>query len=327
MTQLPAPSLSQLPESFICHVEQLGAIQVTGEDSQKYLQGQLTCDVQQITDTNMLMGGQCNPTGKLLSVFRMVKAINEDSGYLLIQPNSSIESSLPELKKYGVFSKVDIEQTNDLSFALLVGSTAQAQIKAIAGVLPDSLTQVVTSEDYHFIALGGEPSRYLTIAKPAAIESLMAEFDGDKLSHRVWDLLEITQGIANIPATVAGEYVPQMVNLTHINGVSFTKGCYLGQETVARMQYLGKNKRALFVLAGENVSHDNLAELSTVEVQLGENWRRNGMLVNTYLSDDKTFYGNAILNSDTEEAASLRLKELPSASLTIQPLPYSLEQA
>ena len=114
-----------------------------------------------------------------------------------------------------------------------------------------------------------------------------------------------------------------MVNLQAIGGISFKKGCYTGQETVARMKYLGKNKRAMYIVSGQSESMLDEPEL---EVQLGENWRRAGKLIaQSFDEKTKILTGLVVLPNDTDTAQVLRAKHTPSVELNILPLPYSLD--
>ncbi len=126
--------------------------------------------------------------------------------------------------------------------------------------------------------------------------------------------------------TITGEYVPQMLNVQAINGISFTKGCYLGQETVARMQYLGRNKRALFTL--KTTLKAPLTDSTIIELQLGENWRRAGNVLSYYQSDNGETYLQAVLASDINDDSTLRLKinDQQSTELLLSPLPYSITE-
>jgi folate-binding Fe-S cluster repair protein YgfZ len=111
-----------------------------------------------------------------------------------------------------------------------------------------------------------------------------------------------------------------MLNLQAINGISFTKGCYLGQETVARMQYLGKNKRALFSLnaqLSQPLSCDDI-----IEKQLGENWRKAGDILASYQADDGSCFIQTILSNDEEQ--HLRINTQPETAVAIADLPYTL---
>jgi hypothetical protein len=138
-----------------------------------------------------------------------------------------------------------------------------------------------------------------------------------------WQQAAIAAGEPSLNSEAIGEYVPQMVNLHAIGGISFRKGCYTGQETVARMKYLGKNKRAMYIVAGEA---DGLLDELELETQMGENWRRAGKLISqSYNQETRTLMGLVVLPNDNETGQLLRAKHLPQVELSIQALPYSLE--
>ena len=244
-TNTELPSLAQLPGTYLVELSDFGAISLSGEEQTSYLQGQVTCDVNDSTEQSLLVGAHCDAKGKVFSVFRL---INRSAAHLLLQPKASIDSSLTALKKFAVFAKVTIEEVQDLSFIALVGEDASALLKRQFSQVPDSSSPALQIGSTSLIYLGGEQPRYIIITEQNAIAALVDSFALPVYSQNVWNLLEIAQGFPMLTASTSGHYVPQMINLQAINGISFTKGCYLGQETVARMQYLGKNKRALFSL-------------------------------------------------------------------------------
>ena len=139
----------------------------------------------------------------------------------------------------------------------------------------------------------------------------------------LWWGLDIKAGIPHLEAVHQGEYIPQMLNLQALDGISFTKGCYMGQEIVARAKYRGANNRALFVLAGQ--ASGPVASGDTLEIQLGDNWRRSGMVLNVWQQDGQLWL-TAVLPKDTEADASFRLKQEEGSRLALQPLPYSLTE-
>ena len=104
------------------------------------------------------------------------------------------------------------------------------------------------SDSTTLVYIAGQKTRYLLIDSAPSLENIIEEINLPVYSNNIWNLLEISEGFVQLSHESSGEYVPQMLNLQAIHGISFTKGCYLGQETVARMQYLGKNKKALFSL-------------------------------------------------------------------------------
>ena len=115
------PDLTQLPATYLVSLSHYSAISLTGEEKSKYLQGQVTCDVTTSSEHTLLVGAHCNAKGKVFSAFRL---INRNCAHLLVQPKASIDSSIAELKKYGVFAKVNIAQTDELQFIALVGDDA-----------------------------------------------------------------------------------------------------------------------------------------------------------------------------------------------------------
>lgn len=318
-TQLP--SLTQLPETYLIKLSDFGAISLSGEEQTKYLQGQVTCDVNSSTDSNLLIGAHCDAKGKVFSVFRL---INRSSAHLLIQPKASIEGSLKELKKFGVFAKVSIDIAEDLSFIALVGEQAHTLLQQEFAQVPDSLNPVVQVGSTSLVYLCGKQPRYIIIDEQVAISSLLENLSLPMYSQSVWNLLEISQGFPILSASTSGSYVPQMLNLQAINGISFTKGCYLGQETVARMQYLGKNKRALFCLNTQLEQAFQADEV--IEKQLGDNWRKAGDILAHYQADDGSCVIQAILTNDAEQP-SMRIASQNDAIVTNQTLPYTLETA
>ncbi len=316
------PSLGTLPSTFLIYLKEFSAISIKGEEKSKYLQGQVTCDINNVSEHSLTYGAHCDAKGKVFSVFRL---INRFSAHLLIQPNESISISLSELKKFGVFSKVEIKQTDTLCFCALVGDNATTLLQQHFTQIPDNLTPVIQAGSTTLIYIAGLQTRYLLVDEAAMLEKTISNLSLPIYSQAVWNLLEISNAFPIMSEASCCEYVPQMLNLQAINAISFTKGCYLGQETVARMQYLGKNKRALFSLSTKLESP--LQREDVIEKQLGDNWRKAGDILSSYQADDGTFYLQAILTSDLydeKEPSHLRMKLQPQSILSIKKLPYSL---
>lgn len=311
------PSLDELPQSFIVSLDNCSAISLKGEEQTKYLQGQVTCDVNDINDNNLLIGAHCNAKGKVFSAFRL---INRNNAHLLIQPKASIFNSITELKKFGVFAKVEITPTDALSFFALAGEKATNVLQEQYNQIPDNLTPVVQSNTTTLVYIAGKQARYILIDEKNVLDNIISKFKLPIYNSSIWNLLEISQGFPQLSDVSSGEYIPQMLNLQAIHGISFTKGCYLGQETVARMQYLGKNKRALYSLKvnlAQPIKNDDV-----IEKQLGENWRKAGDILSTYQADNGLCYIQAILNNDSDKNTAFRLASQPESNIMVQSLPY-----
>ena len=139
--QTSLPNIEQLPESFDVLVDNISAISVTGDEADKYLQGQLTCDVTQLAKNKLLVGGHCDAKGKIFSAFRLIDHTNRR---LLIQSKDSLATSMKELQKFGVFAKVDISEADDLSYLALTGNKGVEFIQSNFNAVPDSFTPVIT---------------------------------------------------------------------------------------------------------------------------------------------------------------------------------------
>ncbi|MGL4764450.1 MAG: tRNA-modifying protein YgfZ [Aeromonas sp.] len=278
---------------------------LSGQDRVKYLQGQVTCDVNALQPGQSTLGGHCDPKGKLWSDFRLLCL--EESLLLLTTP-SVLERQLPELKKFAVFSKVEIA-ADERHATGLAGKGTDAWVAAQFGLEQSGLVaggMAVKIEQDRWLLVSSEQADTL----PAGDESL-------------WWGLEIKAGLPHMEAVHQGEFIPQMLNLQALDGICFNKGCYMGQETVARAKYRGANNRALFLLAGNASEPVNAGD--TLEIQLGDNWRRSGMVLNAWQHQGQVWL-TAVLPKDTEADARFRLKQEESSQLTLQPLPYELTE-
>lgn len=283
----------------------MGVIRLTGEDRVKYLHSQVTCDVQALQAGQHTLAGHCDPKGKLWNLFRLVV---EPTSLLMLSPRELFAKALPELKKYAVFSKVGIEDASDeLPLFGVAGQGADAWIQA------QGLHAAAVDGAPYAIQLA--PDRWLLLGHPAAVDTLPAEPELD------WWGQEILAGHPTMSALHQGEYIPQMLNLQALNGISFRKGCYTGQETVARAKYRGANNRRLFILQG-HVSA-TLTPGDTLEWQLGEHWKRVGIVLDCWQQQQQVLL-SAVLPQDLDADACLRIKGDEGSHLHGLPLPYAL---
>lgn len=328
------PASNDLPDNYLINLDGFSAIEVSGEEQNKYLQGQITCDVNQLSEHSLLHGAHCNAKGKMFSIFRLFKRHNS---HWLLQPQATIAPSLAALQKFGIFAKVSIEQAKDIAIYALIGAQAEQQLKQHFTQIPDSMSPVIQSGDTTLIYItspsistshskNAPQQSYFIIDKLDKVEAIIASFALPLFTQALWNKHEIMSGFPLMNEKIIGEYVPQMLNVQAINGISFTKGCYLGQETVARMQYLGRNKRALFLLSTEVKTQ--LSDNTIIELQLGDNWRRAGNVLSYFQADNGETYLQAILASDINDESTLRLKvnDEQFAPLSLLKLPYPLKK-
>lgn len=308
-----------LPDTFLCHLTQLGIISVAGQDAQSYLQGKLTIDMEKLDESEAKLGCHCDFKGKTWSVFY---ATREQDHFDLLCHKESLPGSLSELKKYGVFSKADFLDCSE-NWTVLggAGEPVETWIKAYFGSVPARQMQKITASGGYVFALVDPKPRYIMVLKPNVAQQLVDELKSELQEETVWEALDIQAGIANIQQATTNEFVPQMMNLQAMDAISFTKGCYMGQEVVARTKYLGKNKRAAFILSANDKVTSCAGDL--LEMQIGENWRRAGTVLRAASLSDQTWL-LAVLPNDLDMTQKLRLKDNPEQTFTLQPLPYEV---
>lgn len=296
-------------------------VNVTGPDASKYLQGQLTVDVAALTEHEHTLCGHCDAKGKMWSDLRL---FHRAEGFSYLVRRSVAENQITELKKYAVFSKLTISADNDAVLLGVAGFKADAALAAYFPQLPDANTPAVTHKDTTLLYLSQPEARYLLVTSLSTAEMLTdklrdsAQFnDGQQ-----WIELEIEAGQPVIDVANSGQFIPQATNLQALDGICFKKGCYTGQEMVARAKYRGANKRALYWLQGSASRVPQAGE--DLELKLGENWRRTGTVLTAVQLNDGSLNVQVVLNNDLEADSVLRVRDDEGSMLTIQPLPYSL---
>ncbi|GBL04698.1 tRNA-modifying protein YgfZ [Glaciecola sp. KUL10] len=318
--------------NFVAELNHYGVISLSGEQAQEYLQGQVTIDVGRLSENKSRYGCHCDFKGKTWNAFL---ALQDNDGYQLISDKSCIPQSLAELKKYGVFSKVDIvDESEKLNIVGVVGADAIESLQSIFTKLPQQNLAVLKSDFGNVICIDVDLSAYLLVLTSDGKAKLDANLPIGMLKDQAyWEAVCIQLGIPVVREATVNEFVPQMMNMQAIEAIDFDKGCYMGQEVVARTKFLGRNKRASFILKSEEVLADSsIAAGKALEKQAGENWRSGGTILRgaslhqTSQADSNGTWLLAVLANDTQVGDVLRLKELPEHQFTVQSLPYEIKE-
>lgn len=216
-------------DSRIFNLNYLAVIEVSGADSSKFLQGQLTCNVNDLSASQASIAAFCTAKGRVISTLIVVKTADS---FCLLLPASLLEKVLKKLQMYVLRSAVKLIDKRQ--------EWAVCGLQAQQSANPEQSAFSVKQSDFITIKLPSAFSRYLMI-KP--IQSLVSV---NQIADDAWRYQDILDGLPWFELEQSEQYTPQMLNIDQLGGISFTKGCYTGQEIVARTHYLGKAKRSLF---------------------------------------------------------------------------------
>lgn len=305
--------------TIVADLSQLGVIALRGEDTPAFLQGQLSNDVRALHADSAQWSGYCNPKGRLLGNFL---AWRQGEDYCLQLSGDILAGVLKRLSMFILRAKVQARDASDENVRLVVaGRQALAAVTAAMGAVPEAAMHSVAGEAGQVIRLGDDKFVLSIAPECAAAVWQVLRQSATPVGAPVWDWLRLNAGIPMIVAATQELFVPQMVNLEVIGGVSFQKGCYPGQEIVARSQYLGKLKRRMFLahVDAEAAPGDPLYSADM-------DGQATGTVVNAAPAPAGGFDVLAVAQVESANTQTLHLKAADGAALTLKPLPYALPE-
>jgi len=231
------PSAIPEAEKWICAIKHLAVLTVAGDQAGQFLQGQVTCDVAEVDDSTARLGAFCNPQGKVISTFLLCKWTK---GYGLVLPVEVLAKVKNHLQKYILRADVQLLDCQDELCLLGVSGPKNEGGRLFSCQQPPFLG----------VDFG---RRQLMLLEPTKAMEFWTEKTRQHaylpVSSRIWRYQDIAQGLPWLTAATSEQFIPQLLNLDKLDAISFTKGCYTGQEVVARTHYLGKAKRRMRMFA------------------------------------------------------------------------------
>ena len=216
-------------------LEQLGFIEVRGADAETFLQGQLSNDVRELSPARGQLSSYNSPKGRMLAVLHLFR--HDDAIYLELH-RSVLEATLKRLRMFVLRSKVTLEDASQRWAALgLAAPEASAALQHAGLPLPQRAMDLAWKDGIAVLRRHGETPRYTVSGPRGQLPDLPAMDDA------MWRLTQIEAGVPTVYPQTSDRFVPQMCNLDALGGISFNKGCYTGQEIVARVHYRGAVKR------------------------------------------------------------------------------------
>lgn len=235
--------------SYVTHLSSLGLLHISGQDAKTFLQGQLTCNVNQINLQQSSLGAHCNLKGRMQSLFRL--SMWTSNTYLLTLPLSMVQLTEQNLKKYSLFSQVTLEDYSQQLVKIGIGDNRDIlknTLPELPALANGTYQGLLKDQPYLIIRLPGADIRYELYAPLIAAQTLWEKLHPhcQVVSPRLWELMDIRAGLPTVYPATRDLILPHHANLPALGGVAFDKGCYLGQEVISRMQYKAKIKKHLY---------------------------------------------------------------------------------
>ncbi len=288
-------------------LSQYSLLRFTGTDAQNFLHGQLTCDVSALKNGASTYGGYCTPKGRLLATFLLWA---DADGYTMLLPAALAEPIRKRLAMYILRARVKAEDiTAAWACVGVAGADTGRQVAVLGGTLPERLHEVQSHDGVTAIRLPVQRCLAVVPREKAPV----AEDTG------AWTALDIAAGIPFIVPATQEEFVPQMVNLDLIGALSYTKGCYPGQEIVARTHYLGRLKQRMYRtrIGAAAAPGDKL-----YCAELGD--QASGMIVSAVPAADDHHEALAVLQTAHARGSPYHLGSPHGPVLELAALPYEV---
>ena len=306
----------------ICDLSHRGLLEVRGKDAQSFLQGQFGNDIREVTETRSQLSSYSSPKGRAYAVFRVFL---ERDAYLLEMNVEPIEPLRKRLSMFVMRAEVVIANAEDSRIRFgLSGPSAEQQLEETLGASPKEINEVLSRNDLSIVRVPTMMHpRFEFAGEIEACRALWNDLNvhSAPVGPEGWRLLDILAGVPAIYPETSEAFVPQMVNLHALNGISFSKGCYPGQEVVARMHYLGKLKRRMYRLAIEG--QEQPVPGSPVFRAGGDPGQPDGEVVDAVLHPDGLYAALAVMQvAAAEQPLHWGRPDGPVAHVI--PLPYTM---
>ncbi len=287
---------------------------VGGKDRHTFLQGQLINDLNLIEKPAAQISAWCNPKGQVITNLLVV---NTGTAYLLIFKSALKAYVQKRLSLFIMRSDVTIDDISETS--PLMGLANTHDLSALGPNMPTMAGQVHAIADLIIICHPDNSGRYLLTGNSSALIKNLPKLNSTLASSAVWMLLDILAGLPWITTATQEQFLPQMLNLDALQGLSYQKGCYLGQEVIARLHYRGKVKKRLHLIS----SARPLATASHLYVQASNN--NIGTVLNSAIHPDGAAFSLAVIELDnTKETLYTDTATNDAVSIIAHPGPVTV---
>ena len=316
-----AESSAVLGGNVLCDLSHDGLIGVNGDEAASYLQAQFCNDVLALADGMAQWNGWCSPKGRLLATFLIWKG---EQGYYLQLPRSLQAAIQKRMQMFVLRAKVTLSDESASWVRVgIAGATAEALIKSVAGQAPDVPMGTLHVEGGRIVRLSANRFEMVAGVDRALTWWRELSHDATRVGATVWDGFGIRDGILTVLPKTQDLYVPQMANFELIGGVSFKKGCYPGQEIVARTQYRGILKRRMAWVHADAPAVPNPGD-SVYSQEFAD--QAAGSIANVAPAPVGGFDALVVAQIEALKGGSLALGSADGPRLTVRQLPYQVPE-
>lgn len=316
------PQASPDAPGWICPLPDVGRLAISGKDAGCFLQGQTTCDILALPPGQSTLGAFCNAKGRVIALFRAFKS---ETAIHLLLPQELVAVVQKRLRVYVLRADVKIEDVSADWLTFGIGGNDLTPALAQRGAaLPEHPQGVVEHTGGTIIRMpSASGDRVLLMMGPEKGQAMRAALEQDPhfapAASSLWRLEDIRAGIPWITAAISEEFIPQMLNLDLLGGISFHKGCYTGQEIVARTHYLGNLKRRMYRL---HCQVDKPPMAGDPIYAAGQDEQSVGLVIMAVTAKANDQHMLAVLNTSHAQSGDLRLHEPAGTRLSLLSLPY-----
>ncbi len=306
-------------DELITNLSHLGIIEISGADSDTFVNAQFTGDINEQVEYQIKPCAWCNPKGQVVTTFLLLRLKNR---FLLITPLELTDRFCDWLQTYIFRSAVIIKnQTGKYQCAGFIGEKAIDNLQAMTNLQLPGPYQAVDYKDTLIATMAGhEATRALVIEQGNNTGSTIKHFQNliELVDAKIWKYYDIRDGLPWILEKTSEQFLPQELNLDLIGGLSFDKGCYPGQEVVARVYFRQKLKNRMCLA---RLDTDSVPEPGS-KIFCKEMQSSSGIIINLEPNNNKTVWMLAVINIEQAEKYTLFAGSPDGPRLTLTPLPY-----
>jgi len=292
-------------------------IRVEGPDARRFLQGQCTCDFDRLDTQQLLLGAHCNPKGRMISSF--IACALDDTTVALRVHKSIAEVALKALQKYAVFSKITLTIDEHYQIFGIVNGTQTPGLNDLppVGEFSQQGAQLTLRHTHSLSELWVPLDQSSAMLKTLQTSHAMG-------TQNLWELANIQRGLGEISDPAVEQFLPQDLNFQLTDGVSFKKGCYTGQEIVARLHYRATLKKHMY--RGQYTLNENTANIvktgtSIIDINTG---KTKGQVINVAKSNDAHYEILALCDDELVTHDNAGLDQHSTLKIQWLPLPYAI---